>query len=467
MDAALDALFRRIVEWEGRVRDIAVTPRLERDALHKRVAGFDFSRPRALETVVNEVADLLETGTLHPTHPRYFGLFNPGSSRAGVVGDALAAVYNPQVGARWHSPAATEIEQLTLEHFRRRIGLESPEPAATFTTGGSEANLTAVLVALTRAFPRYAEEGLAACDGWPAFYASDQAHDSFVKIAHAAGLGRRALRRVRSDGRQRLDVDALRREIARDRREGRAPFLVIATVGTTATGAIDPLPELAALCRDEGLWLHADAAWGGLAVLSDSLRRHLAGIQLADSITWDAHKTLPVPMGAGMFFCRWRRSLEDTFSVHTSYLPEPEPGTSEAYQHSIQWSRRFIGLKIFLTLAELGQAGVGALIDHQAAMGRLLRESLAASGWRVTNDSPLPLVCFTRDGVSPDAIRGIARAVATEGAAWISELHLPSGERWLRACITHHRTTAEDVQMLVDAATRAFQAIDRLGSRAG
>jgi len=438
------------------VRDLPVAPRLARDALRRRLAGFDFSRPRALETVVDEVADLLETGTLHPTHRRYFGLFNPGSSRAGVLGDGLAALYNPQVGAWWHSPAATEIEQLTLEHFRRRIGLESPEPAATFTTGGSEANLTAVLAALTRSFPRYGKEGLSAC-GWPAFYGSDQAHDSFVKIAHATGLGRRALHRVRSDDRQRLDVDALREEIRRDRREGRSPFLVIATVGTTATGAIDPLPELAVLCRDEGLWLHADAAWGGLAVLSGSLRRHVAGIELADSVTWDAHKTLPVPMGAGMFFCRWRRSLEETFSVHTGYVPEPEPGTSEAYQHSIQWSRRFIGLKVFLTMAELGEAGVEALIDHQAAMGRLLRQSLTACGWRVTNDSPLPLVCFTRDGLSPDAIGAIARAVATEGIAWISELRLPSGERWLRACITHHLTTAEDVQMLVDAVRRAFQ----------
>jgi len=447
-DATLEALCRRIEDWERSARDRPVTPRLPDDTLRARLARYDFVRPHPLEDMVPDIADLLERATVHTTHPRYFGLFNPGVKRAGVVADTLAAVYNPQLGARWHSPAAGDMEWMTLDHFRQRIGYPAGETSASFTTGGSEANLVGVLAGLSRAFPRHSDEGLAGVR--PVFYASDQAHDSFVKIAHITGLGRQAFRRVRTDARRRLDVDDLRRALARDRAAGLAPFLVVATVGTTATGAIDPIGELADVCRDEGLWLHADAAWGGIALLSDRLRPHLAGVELADSITWDAHKSLPVPMGAGMFFSRWPRHAEAAFAVTPGYIPDH--GEVANYQRTIQWSRRSIGMKVFFTLAELGQAGVAAMIDHQAAMGRLLREELVAAGWRVTNDSPLPLVCFARDGARADAV---ARAVSEEGVAWISDVRLADGNHWLRACITHHQTSPEDVRLLVAAANRA------------
>jgi aromatic-L-amino-acid/L-tryptophan decarboxylase len=127
------------------------------------------------------------------------------------------------------------------------------------------------------------------------------------------------------------------------------------------------------------------------------------------------------------------------------------PGRDDAYQHSLQWSRRFIGLKVFLTLAELGRAGIAAMIDYQAAMADLLRARLVAAGWRVTNDTPLPLVCFTCDDLSADAQAALARRLAAEGIAWISEARLPSGERWLRACITNCDTQAADVETLVAA----------------
>lgn len=456
MDKALKLLTERIGDWPVRVGNASPLPRLPDSEIKRRVAVYNFGPPQDLRDVAGDVADLLEAGALHATHPRYFGLFVPGVRRAGVIADALAALYNPQLAASWHAPAACEIERHTLDYFLRRIGFESAEASATFTTGGTEANLTAVLAALVRAFPHYAEEGLGALEDRPVFYASDQAHDSFLKIARAAGLGGAALRRSPSDDLQRLKTAELRQAIDRDRAAGFSPFLVIATIGTTATGAIDPLTELAALCREEGLWLHADAAWGGLALLSDNLRKHVAGIELADSVTWDAHKVLPVPMGAGMFFCRSGSCAESVFSVQPGYVPPSDPGNPAAYQRTLQWSRRFIGLKVFLTLAELGAAGVGALVDHQAAMAALLREELVASGWRVTNHSPLPLVCFTRNGMPAETPGQIAQAVADEGSAWISEVRLPSGDRWLRACVTHHETSPDDIRALVGAVNRAF-----------
>ena len=459
-DAAWDVLERRMVGWSSGARDRPVVPRLSTAALNDRLRGYDFEAPRDLAGLVDDVAELLEQGGVQATHPRYFGLFVPGVRPAGVIADAMAAAYNPQLGAAWHHPAASRIEALTLDHLRARLGFPASS-AATFTTGGSEANLTAVLAALASAFPRYPTEGLAALGVRPVLYVSDQAHDSFLKIVRATGLGEGALCRVRSDRRQRLDVEELERTIARHRADGLAPFLVVATVGTTATGAIDPLGPLADVCRRERLWMHADAAWGGLALFSDRLRPHVAGLERADSVTWDAHKTLPVPMGAGMFFCRSRRFTDAVFSVRTGYVPESEPGALDPYQHTLQWSRRFIGLKVFLTLAEYGAAGVAALIDRQVEIAEHLRETLSARGWRVTNDTPLPLVCFTRPDLAPEEVPTLARAVAREGRAWISDVRLPGGERWLRACVTHPDSGPEDVRELVEALTRAHHACDR------
>jgi len=452
LEQVLARIARQWSRWNASVRDHPVRPTLSEQELTTRMAAYDFERPRALDETVEDMADLLERGSLHATHPRYFGLFVPGVCEAGVAGDALAAIYNPQLAAWWHAPAAAQVERQTLAFFRARIGL--PESAfACFTTGGSEANLTAVLAALTARFPRHAEEGLS--EAKPVFYASDQAHDSFVKIARTVGLGARAMRRVRSDGQQRLDIEALEHMIAADRANGKTPFLVVATVGTTGTGAADPLNGIADLCRREGLWMHADAAWGGIALLSARLRPSVSGLERADSVTWDAHKTLPVPMGAGMFFVRDRRPTDAVFSVQTAYVPDAAPGTLDAYQHTIQWSRRFIGLKVFLTLAALGREGIERMVDRQAAMADLLRQALVAARWTITNDTQLPVVCFVDERASSSQTSALARHVAEEGRAWISEVRLPDERRWLRACITHADVDPPDVRALVDALDRA------------
>jgi glutamate/tyrosine decarboxylase-like PLP-dependent enzyme len=315
-----------------------------------------------------------------------------------------------------------------------------------------------VLAGLQHAFPEVAANGLRALESDPVFYASDQAHDSLVKIARVVGLGDRALHRVPSDQSQRLDVAALRTAIEADRELGRAPFLVAATAGTTATGAIDPLPELVSVCRDQGLWLHVDAAWGGIAALSETLRGYLAGIEHADSVTWDAHKTLPVPMGAGMLFSRSPQLARATYSVRPGYIPDHAPAAGDPLRETLQWSRRFIGLKVFLVIAELGSAGVAALVERQAEMAALLRERLVAAGWQLANDSPLPVVCFTRAELSSDQVGAIARAVTSEGRAWISDVQLSGGRRWLRACITHDQTDDADLEQVVAALERARRA---------
>lgn len=156
-----------------------------------------------------------------------------------------------------------------------------------------------------------------------------------------------------------------------------------------------------------------------------------------------------------MFFCRWRRFADAMFAVDTGYVPDEEPGTEDPYRHTVQWSRRFIGLKVFMTLAELGPAGVAAMIDRQFAMADLLRRRLVEAGWRLTSDSPLPVVCFDRADLPPGGVDAVVRAVVAEGATWISALRRPGGDTWLRACITHHDTGPGDIDALIAALGRA------------
>ena len=420
-----------------------VTPEEIRCHLTSR---YDFTKPLDLDDVGADVERMLQAWQVHVTHPRYFGLFNPSVTLASVVADTLVAMYNPQLATWRTSPAANEIERHTLAWLTGKFGLPA-SAIASFTNGGAEANLSAVIVALTQTFPEYGDGGLRRLGAAPAIYLSDQAHHSFNKIAHMTGLGRRAIRTVATDSYLKMDLDDLARRVAEDRRNGFAPFMVVGTAGTTAAGVIDPLADLASFCRSQGLWFHVDAAWGGAAIISPRLRDHLGGIEAADSITCDAHKWFSVPMGAGMFFCRHPDAVGEAFRVEASYMPGKTAGSVlDPYTTSVQWSRRFIGLKLFLALAQHGESGYVEIIEHEARMGDVLRESLRRAGWRVVNTTPLPVVCFTRDGL---VTAKFLAALYDRQIAWMSEVRLGDGAPVLRACITSFRTTESDIDWVV------------------
>ena len=448
---------------ESGIADGPVFPNVTADEIRAHLSlRYDFTRPIALEDVIADAEGMLRKWQVQVTHPRYFGLFNPSVTLASVVADTLVAMYNSQL-ANWRtSPAANEIERHTLGWLAQKFGL--PEDCiATFTSGGTEANLSALVVALTRAFPSYGEHGLRSLKGQPAIYLTEEAHHGFNKIAHMTGLGRRSLRLIATDSGLRMDVADLKRRVAEDRRDGLLPFMVVGTAGTTAAGAIDPLPEIGRFSQEAGLWFHIDAAWGGAAVLSPKLKHHLAGIQAADSITCDAHKWFSVSMGCGMFFCRHRESVAQAFRAEVSYMPGKPVGVAEdasqtfdPFTTSAQWSRRFIGLKLFMTLAQLGEAGYAEMIEHQTRMGQVLREALVASGWRIVNSTPLPLVCFTREALAPGKLLA---ALRERQIAWMSEAQL-GGVPVMRACITSFRTTEADIEWVVGEMNRAVSEID-------
>ena len=440
------------------IRELRVATAAPRAEVRRAVEdAFPLDRPMALPEVVRAVSTLLREHAVHVTHPRYFGLYNPSVRDAAALGDALVALYNPQLAAWSHSPGAAELERHALAKLGGALG--RVWEAAHFTSGGAEANLTAALAALAHAFPRWEEGGLRALEARPAVYASAEAHHSLLKVARLTGLGTGAMREVPVDGRLRLDPAALERLIAEDRDRGFTPLLVVGTAGTTGAGVIDRLPELADVAQRAGCWFHVDAAYGGTASLVPRLAPALAGIERADSVTWDAHKGLSVPMGAGMVFCRHPKALERAFAATTSYMPSA--AAEEPYASTVQWTRRAIGVKVLCALAEGGLAAAGELFDGQARVGERLRERLRGAGWEVVNDTPLPVVCFTH----PELRAGrrspaqVVAAVVDRGRAWVSEIVL-GGEHLhaLRACITSFHSNEEDLDVLLEELERARSA---------
>lgn len=457
------ALWQRLGEvietYATEVGTARVAPATDPEELRARLARFDFARPADPLEALDFVTEGLWRDQVHPAHPRYFGLFNPTPTTMGIAADALVAAFNPQLATWNHSPFAVETEQLLIRALAERFGYDPARVEGSFTSGGAEANQTALHLAMTRAFPEVARRGLLALRSQPVVYVSPEGHHSILKAARLAGLGAEAVREIRTDSRLRMRPDDLAARIREDREAGCNPFLVVANAGSTSTGIIDPLEEIAQVTDEERLWLHVDAAWGGAAALVPELRPAIEGIARAGSITFDAHKWLSVPMGAGVLLTRHPGLLERTFRVTAPYMPGSATPVVDPYAQSMQWSRRFIGLKLFLSLAVAGWEGYEAAIRHQTAMGDRLRAGLQAAGWSVVNETPLPLVCFVgseREGRAQTFLEAVAAKVAASGEAWISTVSL-KGEigTALRACITSYRTGPDDVDALIASLDRA------------
>jgi glutamate/tyrosine decarboxylase-like PLP-dependent enzyme len=387
----------------------------------------------------------LEHGVTHMTHPRYLGLFNPAPSFPAQCADRIAASFNPQLASQTTSPVAVAIEAHVVRAVARRAGLPA-QATGHFTSGGSEANGTALICALTRAEPGFAATGSRAFRGTPVFYVSQDCHLAWVKLAHMSGIGRDAVHFIATDHMGRMSSDALAAAIAADRRAGNVPVMVVATAGTTAAGMIDPLKPCAAIAEREGLWFHVDAAWGGGAIASDRLRPLLAGIEAADSITIDAHKWFATTMGSGMFLTRHAEALARAFSVAANFMPS-QAAELDPYMTSAQWSRRFIGLRLFLSLAAGGWAAHAAHVEHAADMAHELAGRAIIRGWTVMNDPKLGVVCLVPPAGSPP-VHDIVEQVLRRGSVWLSVAKF-AGHDVVRACVTHGETLREDVAVAI------------------
>jgi glutamate/tyrosine decarboxylase-like PLP-dependent enzyme len=445
----------RVEEWlsrelQGALQRIQagrVTPTIDMAAFREELKTYDFGKPRPLEDMLRWTLERMEHGIVQMANPRYFGLFNPGASFPAQCADRIAGLFNPQLASSGSSPVPVELELHVIRAIAQRAAL-GDEATGHFATGGSEANYTALLSALTGADPKFASDGARAFAGPVKFYTSRDCHIAWLKVAHQAGVGRAALRLIDTDGRGRMDPRALTQAIAADRANGAVPVMVVATAGTTGAGMIDPLHACADIAQQEHLWYHIDAAWGGAALASDRLRPVLAGIERADSITIDAHKWLATTMGCAMFITRHGHLLSEAFHASTSFMPSSVSGV-DPYLNSVQWSRRFLGLRLFLALASAGWEGLGAHVERSVEVVARVKERLVASGWTVANESELAVL----DAVPPAElgdVRELVRRVVAGGRAWVAPTTF-EGRDVVRICATNGETTIEDVNALIAA----------------
>jgi len=449
-----DLLTRELSAAHLRVLSGPVTPTLDMSRFRQELAQFDFDHPRPLEDLLTWTIRQLESGVVHMTHPRYFGLFNPPANFPAQCADRISGAFNPQLASSGSSPAPVAIEAHVIRALAQRSGL--PESAAGhFTTAGSEANYTAVVCALTRADPQYDSQGVRAFSGAPTVYSSRECQPGWFKVAHQAGIGRAALRLVATDGQGRMDCVALRDAIARDRSHGAVPVLIAATAGTTGAGMIDPLRACGELAREFGLWYHVDAAWGGAALVSERMRGLLDGIELADSLTIDAHKWFATTMGCGMFITRHPSVLSQAFRVTTDFMPS-NISQVDPYLNSVQWSRRFLGLRLFLSLASAGWEGYSEHVERAVLVIAAIGEALRGRNWRIANRSDLAVLCALPPAGSA-APREIARRVLASGRAWVAVTSF-EGVEVLRICATHGEISVGDVGILVETLEEARRA---------
>jgi glutamate/tyrosine decarboxylase-like PLP-dependent enzyme len=442
-----DRLTRALADAQERVAAGSVMPVFDAARFQRELAAFDFEAPRALEPLLEWAALQLETGVVHMNHPRYFGLFNPAASFPSQCADRLAASFNPQLATWTTSPAAVQIEAHVIGALARRAGL--PDSArGHFTACGSEANFTALVCALTAANERFAADGVPAFGAPVGLYASADCHLAWAKIAHEAGIGRSAVRLVPTDGTGCMSAVALAEILARDRAAGRVPVLVVATAGTTIAGMIDPLEDCALIAARENVWYHVDAAWGGAALAGVRGAQLLRGIERADSITIDAHKWFSTTMGCGMFIARRGETLQEAFRVAgRSYMPSNQAAV-DPYVNSFQWSRRFAGLRLFLSLAAAGWNGHAEHVERSQALIERLRDELRHRGWRIANDSPMAVLCVEPPVGSCDVL-ALAQRVLASGRAWVATGDF-EGRKVLRICLTNGETRAKDVEVLVE-----------------
>ncbi|EQC00158.1 pyridoxal phosphate-dependent decarboxylase family protein [Photorhabdus temperata] len=431
---------------------ISVNPSLSKEDISHVLSKYTFDGNFSPTDVLNDVLHLMEKGIVHVTSPNYFGLFNPSSTFWGVISDLITALYNPQLAVWSHAPACVEIEEKLIKYLGGLAGFNPDNSGGAFTTGGAEANCTALICALAKYFPDYAKHGLQSINGLPVFYISSDSHLAWLKIALQSGLGHNAVRLIEVDRSGRMDISCLTQAIDHDIGNGNKPFMIVGTAGTTNAGIIDPLPEIASVSNKYNLYFHVDAAWAGAILLSDKYSHHLNGIEHANSITIDAHKWLSAPMGTGMFICADKHILAIPFAVSTNYMPAGDDINSDPYTHSIQWSRRFNGLKLFMPLAILGRTGFNNMIDYQINLADYLRSELAKNDWQILNPAALPVICISDNGGFD--VNKILEKILEFNQCWIS-LTTFANTKALRICISSFRSRKSDIDQLVSTLNTA------------
>ena len=429
--------------------------------------------------LLEEAADLLFEHSTFNGHPRFWGVITSSAAPIGALGDLLTAAVNPNVGGWLGAPIATEIEAQTVRWIAELIGYPT-DCGGLLVSGGNMGNFVGFLAARkAKATWDVRTAGLMG-EGTRRLrvYSSSETHTWIHKAADMFGLGTDAICWIPVDEQLRMDTTALKNQIQEDIEAGDLPFLVVGTAGTVSTGAVDPLPEIAAICREYDLWFHVDAAYGGFAavLLNDgkgTVPRDLKGISEADSVAVDPHKWLYAPLEAGCALVRNPEALRETFSYHPPYYyfaDQAEP-TLDYYEYGPQNSRGFRALKVWLALRQVGRAGYAEMISDDIQLALELYRLVEAHPELQAFTQGLSITTFRY--VPPDLTYGSEQVEAylnrlnaellnrlqRSGEAFLSNA-VVEGKFLLRACIVNFRTSLEDVEALPGIVIRIGREVD-------
>ncbi len=441
-----------LADYQSGLRDRPVSPSLDR-ALVRRIQDEplpDAGRPWA--EIFREFRDEIVPGSAQIAHPRYLAYVLASPHGLSPFAAALIAALNQNCCIAELSPLASVIEQKLLAWFRELFGLPA-EGAGVLTSGGSMANFAALAAARDAHLGNEAREtGLQRAAPALVLYASREVHTSVVKAAALLGIGTRNVRTVETNDALEMRADRLREAIASDRAAGLAPFCVVASAGSVTTGSIDPIAEIAGVCRSEGLWLHVDGAYGAFAVLSDHLAPRLREAGLADSLSLDPHKLLFNSLGAGCVLYRSAGAARRSFAFASSYLARPhDPDLIDFSDYGPELSRSFKALEVWWALRTFGRAGYARAIDRLLALtAHLVRRIDAEPALRRMAPAPLTAVCFAVKGLGDEGHAQLLRRLLDSGVAHLGPARI-RGEPALRACITNLRSTEADLDQVVDA----------------
>jgi aromatic-L-amino-acid decarboxylase len=427
--------------------------------------GLDAGLPEhgtAADALLRDTTQGLFQHSLFNAHPRFFGYITGAPSPIGMLGDFIASALNANAGAWILSPAASELEAQAVRWVAEFIGYD-PTCGGLFVSGGNMANIVGFLSARHAARSRVRTEGV---DARLRVYASAETHTWIQKAVDLTGMGADAIRWIPADAHLRMDVAALTRQIDADTAAGHVPFLVVGTAGTVSTGAVDPLREIAALCKARGLWFHVDGAYGGFAAAVAEDGSDLKGLALADSVAIDPHKWLYAPLEAGCVLVRDREAMRSTFSHHPPYYHFDESVTNFV-DYGLQNSRGFRALKVWLAFKQVGAAGFRQMIGDDILLAKTMADAVSRHPELELFTQDLSITTFRyvppalRASVGqPDTERqldtinqAIRDRLQHEGELFVSHAVL-GGRTVLRACIVNFHTTQADVEAVPEIVAR-------------
>jgi aromatic-L-amino-acid decarboxylase len=459
----LDKVFEIVCNYTNNISQNPVVPKIEYDELYTLLEeklpfeGID------MNTLFDEFNEKIIPNCVKIGHPRFLAWLLTSPSPAGTLGEMLSVALNQIPAMYKSSPAATVIEDVVIKWFGEMFGYKE-NFGGILVSGGTTASVIGLTVAREFHFPGAMKKGIHGIKSPPVIYVSDQGHFSIERAAGVLGIGSEFVRRIPTDSDFKMRIDALNEQINRDKDAGFAPFCVVAQVGSTNTGSVDPIQKIVDICVKNQLWLHIDAAYGGGAILTTTGRATLEGIEHADSIATDPHKWFFTPAEAGCVLVKNKHHLFATFKSNSSSL-EDEVAT-DYMNYGIQCTRTSRAFKIWFAFKAYGLQAISQIIEQNIAMAQSFKAKLEENNdWQILAPVELSTVCFryvpdkNLDNETLDSLQfKILKYVEDSGEAFFTAAVL-KGKVALRVCFANHRTTFEDMEFIINLLKKAVDSI--------